>query len=203
MNRRAVALTLVVVGVLAMPLRAHQLDEYLQATRLDISRGRIVVEIALTPGVSIAPRVWSTLDDDRDGRASPLEVERYARRVLQDIALSVDGEPVVIALTRAEAPSWEGAGTIRVEAAASSVLDGGAHRIHFENAHQPTDSVYLVNTLTPADAAIEIRSQRRDRQQRGADVDVEITGAAPAALWLTLLCGVTIAPRIVASARRR
>ena len=78
------------------PAEAHRLDEYLQATRLGISRDRVVVELDLTPGVLVAAQVFAMIDRDGDARVSPVEIEGYARRVLRDLSLSVDDRPCAI-----------------------------------------------------------------------------------------------------------
>ena len=55
---------------LAPRVDAHQLDEYLQAARLDLSRDRVGVEIDLTPGMAIAPQIIALIDVDADGFVS-------------------------------------------------------------------------------------------------------------------------------------
>src|SRR2546423_14184044 len=83
----------VLLCVLAWPLPAesHRRDEYLQATRLAFSRDRVVVELDLTPGVSVARQVFALIDRDGDNRVSPVEIEAYGQRVLQDVSLRIDG----------------------------------------------------------------------------------------------------------------
>ncbi len=74
-----VAAALTAGGMFLSPrLDAHRLDEYLQATRLSVALDRIELEIDLTPGVSIAERIVTAIDTDRDGRFSPAESDAYA-----------------------------------------------------------------------------------------------------------------------------
>jgi len=166
---------------------AHRLDEYLQATRLDISRNRVVVELDLTPGVLVASQIFATIDSDGDGRVSPTEIEGYARRVLRDLSLRVDDRPCALTLTRAESPSWDeirdGEGTIHLEAFADTPLARGVHRIRYANMHESASGVFLVNALKPSTDALVIRAQRRDVQQRVIDLDVDVGTSFDAATW--------------------
>lgn len=191
MTRLIVMLGLVLA--MSSPLASHQLDEYLQATRLDISPGRISVLLDLTPGVSVAPQILAMVDRDGDSRVSPAEVEAYARRVLRDVSLSVDGRRLPLTLDRAESPSAgemrQGMGAIRVAAFGEGPFDSGSHHVRFENVHQPSIGVYLVNALKPA-SGLTIRAQRRDVLQRHIDLDVEIRSPLQTITWLTLLVGV-------------
>ena len=68
MTRFAVAAAFVLAWVATA--EGHQLDEYLQATRLDLSRDEVVVELSLTPGASIASQVLALIDRDRDHTVS-------------------------------------------------------------------------------------------------------------------------------------
>ena len=172
------------------PTEAHRLDEYLQATRLAISRDRVVVELDLTPGVLVAAQVFATIDRDGDARVSPVEIEGYARRVLRDLSLRVDGRPYALTLTQAESPSWaeirEGEGTIHLEAFADAALARGLHRIRYANTHESASGVFLVNALKPSARGIAIRSQRRDVQQHGIDLDVDVGTPLDTATWFVI-----------------
>ena len=75
------------------PAAAHRLDEYLQATRLEINIGRVDVEMDLTPGISVASKVFQWIDTNGDGRISREEGEAYARAVLGSAVLKADGAP--------------------------------------------------------------------------------------------------------------
>jgi hypothetical protein len=182
-----VGIALLVTMMVAPLVEAHQLDEYLQATRLDISRDRIGVEIDLTAGIAIAPQILALIDSDADGDISAAEMDGYARRVLREVSLSIDGRVSPLALTGARFPAWsevrDGMGTIRIEAVTTAGVTGGSHQIAFENGHQPATSVYLVNALKPSTHDIAIGSQRRDPQQRRFDLDVEVSGMAERLAW--------------------
>jgi hypothetical protein len=195
MRRCPVALG-VLLGLLAWPPSAesHRLDEYLQATRLSFSRDRVVVELDLTPGVSVARQVFAMIDRDGDARVSPAEIEAYGQRVLQDLSLRIDGRVSTLTLVRAESPTWdeirEGLGTIRLEAAAVAPLATyGRHRVAYDNSHEPAIGVYLVNALAPSVTDIAIGPARRDMLQRHIELEVDVRTWFATATWLILSVG--------------
>jgi hypothetical protein len=200
MKRWAMKRCLLVFGVLLgllawpRPAESHRLDEYLQATRLAFSRDRVVVELDLTPGVSVAPQVFAMIDRDGDARVSAVEIEAYGQRVLQDLSLRIDGRVCTLTLVRAESPTWdeirEGLGTIRLEAFAEAPLATyGRHRVVYDNTHQPAIGVYLVNALTPSVTDITIGPERRDMLQRRIDLDVDVRTRFATAGWFILMAG--------------
>jgi len=170
---------------------AHQIDEYLQATRLGISRDRIDVEVDLTPGVSIAPGILAAIDRNGDGRIDPREIEACARAVVANLSLRVDDRPYALTLVRADAPSadeiGDGTARIRVEATADVPLrTSGRHRIAYENGDRSPNGVYLVNALKPDSRQLSIVAQQRDRLQHSIAVDVVVTTTLDAFMWLGL-----------------
>ena len=177
-------------ALLACPVsgETHALDEYLQATLLDVSGDRIVLELDLTPGVAVAGQVFALIDRDEDGRVVPPDIADYAQRVVRDLSLRVDGRDYPLTLTLAEAPSWEeireGEGTIRLKAFAPATLKPGAHRIYYENRHRLTDSdVFLVNVLAPSTRDIAVRAQHRDVLQQSIDVEIDTRAAFGTSAW--------------------
>lgn len=173
-------------------VEAHQLDEYLQATRIALARDSVTIELDLTPGIAIAAAIFPLIDRDGDLTVAASEIETYARSVLKDLTLHVDGRVCPLTLIRAESPSWpelrDGIGTIRIEAHTDVPLQRtGEHRIHYENFHRPDMSVYLANVLVPATPTISVVGQERDRTQRRFDLDVTVAGISkPYASWLAL-----------------
>jgi hypothetical protein len=180
--------------VLAMPasLFAHRLDEYLQATRVSLSRSQITLELELTPGVDVASAIVALLDRDGDGTISRQEAGTYGTAVLKDVVLQVDGRPVPLTLTRVEIPSTDemrdGVGTIQLRAFGSGrLVVPGRSQLYFRNNHQPQMSVYLVNALLPEDAAVTVLAQTRDARQQSVRIEYEVGLRRTAqALWLVI-----------------
>jgi len=161
---------------------AHVLDQYLQVAQIALAPGGVRVELRLIPGVQVADRVFALIDADGDGRISPAEEQAYARRVLRDVALEVDGRRAPLALAGIQFPSRremnEGIGAIRLDLAAEAALGAaGKHQLSFRNDHLPELGVYLANALVPASDAIEITGQQRDALQHGLQVDFRVLSA--------------------------
>ena len=64
-------------------MNTHRVDEYLQATTIQVAKDRVQAEIHLTPGIAIYPVVFAAIDTDRDGAISVAEERAYAERVLR------------------------------------------------------------------------------------------------------------------------
>lgn len=184
---RLAAATLFVLLAFAPDAASHRLDDYLQATRIAVTRDRVAIELDLTPGALIADRIVPSVDRDRDGTISVPEIERYARDVVNDLALDVDGVSYGLTPGRAESPSWsefrEGLGTIRIEASARVRLGEGTHRIRYENRHRRDVGVYLANVLAPSTREMVIRRQQRDVYQRAFDVEIDVATRAASLSW--------------------
>jgi hypothetical protein len=182
MTVRSLSVTFAVLGAwLATipPAGAHRVDEYLQATRLSIDIERVDLEIDLTAGIAMASEIFAWIDTNRDGEISSAEGEAYARQVLADVVLKVDGRPVAVKLVETSFPRFGdmslGVGTIRLRATAKiPAASGGGHQVSFLNTHRTEKSVYLVNALVPANPRIQLGEQRRDRAQLGMRLDYKV-----------------------------
>jgi hypothetical protein len=184
---RAIGLSAV---LLALPnlASAHILDEYEQATRIALARDHVTLKLRLTAGVEIASQVFALIDTDKDGQVSTAEGRAYGRRWLRSATLKVDGRSPTLTLVRAEVPPLSemksGEAPIYLEFTAKVAAGTpGAHSLTYENQHEPKMSTYLVNALRPADSAIAITGQRRDRLQHAIRLDYTVAAspAGPAA----------------------
>jgi hypothetical protein len=194
MKRSVILIVLALAGMwlgCPAPSLAHRLDEYLQASRLSVDRDGVTLEMDLTPGVSVAPRVLALIDTNGDGQLSPAEAEAYAHQVLNSVTLSIDGQPVALILISEQfAPLHEmtlGTGMIRLRAGAKiPAVAAGRHQVFYRNSHQPQMSVYLANALVPSDSQIQISGQTRDYAQHELTVDYRVVPktALPRSLWL-------------------
>ena len=186
------ALGAAVLVLLAMcgEVSGHQLDEYLQATRVSIARDRVTLDIDLTPGVTIAPAIVETLDANADNIIVPSEAGAYGRAVLSDIVVTFDGRPVVMALTQIEVPTIDemrhGMGTIRLRAVGGVEARAGRHRLDVVNGHRRDTSVYLVNALVPDDGGVDIVSQSRDAHQREFHLEAAVRPRWATLLWFAM-----------------
>ena len=174
---------------------AHVLDQYLQIAQIALAPGGVRVELRLIPGVQVADRVFAMIDVDGDAQISPAEEQVYARHVLQDIALEVDGRPTPLALMGIHFPARremdEGIGAIRLDLATQADLGAaGEHQLSFRNDHLPELGVYLANALVPATDAIKITGQQRDELQHGLQVDFRVPSSG--AHGRPLLTGVLV-----------
>jgi hypothetical protein len=172
--------------LLALPTLAstHILDEYEQATRIALAPDRVTLKLRLTPGVEIASQVFALIDTNRDGRVSDAEGRAYGQHWLRTATLKVDGRSPALTLVRAEVPPLNemktGEAPIYLEFTAKVAASRpGAHSLTYENRHQPRISTYLVNALRPADSAIVIQGQQRDRLQHGIRLEYTVA-ASPA-----------------------
>ena len=161
----AAALVLAVSG----SMRAHRLDEYLQATILSLTKDHVGVSMRLVPGVAVAPAVLASIDTNRDGIISPAEREAYARRVLRDVSLSIDGHRLIPSLVsvafRCMEQMKEGLGEIQIEFRAGLPPGDSHRRLVFENHHQSRMAAYLMNCLVPGDRNLRIVAQNRNENQ--------------------------------------
>ena len=178
----------------AMPAdsTAHQLDEYLQATRVSLSRNQVSLEIDLTPGATIASEVIARLDRDSDNSISPFEAAAYGQLVLRDLVLKLDERPIVMSLAHVEIAPIDalrsGTGAIQLRMVGDLAAHiGGHHQVYFRNNHQPHRSVYLVNALVPEDGGVSVTGQARIANQQEVRIDYAVAPEWPVPiLWLVV-----------------
>jgi len=163
-----------------VPGFAHRLDEYLQATMLRVEKDYVEAEIHLTPGVAVFPAVLASIDADGDGVISQTEQSGYAERVLRDLSLTVDGNPLRLKLVSAKFAETgdmkNGLGEIELQFRAELPAGGPKRRLVFQNHHQSGMSAYLVNSLVPRDRDIRLMAQDRNQDQSVYVLDYVQTG---------------------------
>lgn len=160
-------------------LSAHRRDEYLQAARVAIEPDRVAVALDLTPGIAIAEQVIADIDRNGDAAISAEERGAYVQRVLDALALDVDGRPLRLEVVGSTVPAIdamrEGQGAIRVQlGAALPALAPGRHQLRYRNAYRPDISVYLANALVPAGDRVAVGVQRRDAEQRDVTIEYQL-----------------------------
>ena len=177
LNRLQFVLAFLAIVVTA---HAHRLDEYLQATLVDIERHQVTLELNLTPGVSCANAVLWLIDLNHDGEISSTEAKAYANSVLSNLTLRLDDHPLSLRLTDSRFPPIadlrNGVGVIQLKLNATiASLPPGNHELHFQNRHRPTLSAYLVNALLPQSPEIHITRQDRDIIQSESRIQFSYT----------------------------
>jgi hypothetical protein len=183
---------------------AHRLDEYLQAAQISIDPERVVVDLYLTPGIEIFPRVMAAIDRDGDGAASSEEQAQYVRDILPALTLSVDGTTYPLTLVfhqyADERLLREGLGAIHLEAVATPPrVTAGSHTVVFENRFAPDIGVYVANAMLPREPGISIRSQTRDALQQRIEIAYDFEpptgGGSGIVMWLVVGVAVVLALR--------
>lgn len=160
---------------------AHRLNEYLVATTINLSGGKVQLELRLTPGVAVAEEVLKSIDLNSDQIISITEQQAYVARLAHDLSFTLDGRSVVLQPVSFSFPTVEaikkGMGDIIVEYEAEieprglSPARASEHRLELKNDHYRLIAVYLVNCLLPADASIHIDHQIRNADQSVYQLD--------------------------------
>jgi hypothetical protein len=175
------------------PAFAHRLDEYLEATILSVDSERVEGTMRLIPGIAVSSEVIASIDTNGDGLLSETERQVYAERVLKDLLLKVDGQPLIIRLVAAGFPSIDqmrqGIGEIQLSFTADMPRGGAHRRLIFENHHQSGIAVFLVNCLVPRDKDIQITAQNRNANQSQYQLDFVQGGPIAAPTLLPSLSG--------------
>lgn len=157
------------VVLLALPcwVEAHPLDEVMQGAYLTLAPGEVRLELDLTPGTKVAGALLKALDANADRTVTDTEAQGYARRVLTQSTLTLDGVAVSWTLDGVYVPPYQalevGSGTISIHAVAERPDSSGAHTLGYQNSYQPAASRPTANGfLKPCD----VWPYRVDGQQR-------------------------------------
>jgi hypothetical protein len=198
------ALAVALAAFAATHVSAHRLDEFLQAARIAIDPDHVQIELDLTPGIAVAPRVLDDLDRDRNHAITTDETRTYAARVLSELRVGIDGQLVALELGDASvAPVEEllrGEGAIRLHVRATMPrLRPGKHQLFYRNNHRADIGVYLANALAPSSDRVGVLQQRRDIDQQELIVEYALDDVpAPGRLpfwWVIAAAGTTLACR--------
>ncbi|AMY08207.1 hypothetical protein LuPra_01400 [Luteitalea pratensis] len=208
--RSVAAAGLVVATAIAFgsAVSAHRLDEYLQATRLDVRPEGVLAAIELTPGAAVAASIITTIDRDADGVLSRAEELTYARAVVASLEVVVDDTMVPLRLDASAFPTLaalrHGEGTIRLQARADrDIVVPGMHHLSFTNGHAPRESVYVANALMPDTAGIVIERQRHSPDQSRLSLDYSVEGASSPRTSSVVMAGLVAAVLLVRMTRAR
>jgi hypothetical protein len=197
MRRKFALIIAVCVLIFGKAAFAHRIDEYLQATIFSLGENRVQASMRLIPGVLVAPSVIAGIDRNGDGVFSDEEERLYARRVLDDLTITIDAKavrPKLVSWSFPEAAQLkDGLGEIHIDYALDLPQGSPDRSVIIENRHLNSTSVYLMNVLAPSDPGIHLLSQKRnqnqslyelDYQQLGSDTAAPLTPWAKARIWL-------------------
>jgi hydrogenase/urease accessory protein HupE len=167
-----------------VPALGHQVDEYLQATTIVVEKGRLALQLRLTPGVEVARKALAGIDTDGDGTISDGEQRAYAQQVGRDLSVAMDGRSLPLRLVSSSFPDVEGLtkglGSILLEFEAEAPRGGPEHRLTLENHHRGDIASFLVNGLRPRDPGVHIIAQHRNYSQSSYRLDYALDDAPPA-----------------------
>jgi hypothetical protein len=180
------------VVLCATPTSAHRVDEYLQATTIELWNDHLRLELQLTPGIAVATRVLDSIDVNHDGTISPEEELAYAALVQRDQSLTWNGEPLALTLLSSAFPSVaelrQGQAAIQLAFRADVSHRNGQQRLVAANTHRRAISAYLANALVPADTRLRITAQLRDYEQSVYELVYEQQSARA----FTMLAGIVL-----------
>lgn len=186
MKVRLVSATTIAL-LLVLPLSAHRLDEYLQATIISISADRANFSMRLVPGVAVYPAVLALIDTNHDGVIAPSEQLAYALRVLSDLSLTIDSAhvtPQLVSVTSSPLDRLQdGMGAIQIEFTVKLPAHTATRKLVLENHHQTRIAAYLVNCLSPTDSSIRVVTQQRNESQSFYELDYVQAGPTQPITW--------------------
>lgn len=162
-------LCLIAVLLISSMAFAHRLNEYLEATTISLSRGKVFVELRLTPGVAVVQTVLKEIDPDNNNLISASEQHAYLAVLGRDISLTVDGRNIALNPVSFAFPTIDamrnGTGDIIVDYEAGIQGQSPTHQLVLKNNHFKDLAVYMVNCLLPADTTIRVTDQTRNASQ--------------------------------------
>lgn len=175
---RAIAVATVLALTPQAPAFAHEVDEYVQSALISLERDHLDVQIRLAPGADVFSQVFTRIDTNADTVVSDDEKQAYARSVLRDLTISMNGQRLAAQIISTEFPSValmkEGLGEIQLSLRMPLAKRAAHEKFVLENHHQRAISAYLVNCLKPTDPSLRIVSQRRSTDQSRYELEYEV-----------------------------
>ena len=182
---------------------AHQLDEYLQATRIAVDAIGSSLEIDLTPGAALAEQIFALLDRDSDRRnlrirdrglradGSAGSGPRTGRSPLSSgvVASRIPGVERNARRSRHDSPRSGGGREARRRQTSTTIRQPASTRLE----RLPCQRI-------GADRPITITGQRRDVLQHGIQLDIMIMRPYASASWI--LVPIVAVTALVACRRR-
>ena len=155
---------------------AHPVDEVVQAAYLTLAPGAVRLELDITPGSNVAGALLHVLDANADRTIAAAEARGYARRVLRQSTLTLDGVAVSWTLNEVNVPSYQsfetGSGTISIHAVAERPDSPGPHVLSYRNDHHPAASLPMANVFLLPGEGWQYRVVSQQRTDDGREITV-------------------------------
>jgi hypothetical protein len=148
---------------------AHPADEYVQAAYIELGSA-IDLELDLTPGEQVAAQVLRQIDSNQNQNFEPVELQTYAKTVLTQLQLSLNGQKLRLDFVDVQPPKpqvfLDGGGTIKIYATTTLPPQAGTYQLEFNNRHSPVKSGYLANVFVQSKALRVVAQKRNETQSR-------------------------------------
>lgn len=149
--------------------QAHPADELVQTTFVTVTREKVVLELAITPGEQVAAAYAAYQDS--------------SEKVRRDLSLSLDGKP----LSLTARPQAQGGYCLE---AALPTLAAGKHTLRYTNHHKPLKSGYLAAALLgEGDITIGLQSHSSHQQSLTIEYTLARSPLSPFAWIVVALLG--------------
>lgn len=166
-------------GLAAAPAWAHPTDEIVQQTYLTPDGSRLDVELAITPGVLVAPAFVKALDSDGDGKLATTEQAALTESVTAALRVRVDGADVPLKLARSTYADYallaSGGGSVTLDLTA--ILPAGAGDLTYTNSYDPpgtSKTTVQANLMVPTGtSAVPADVERADE---GRTITAHLSG---------------------------
>ena len=178
MRRAAPVLLALLLGTAG----AHPLDEVVQGAYLSLAPGKVLLELDLTPGPLVAGPLIKALDPNADGKVSAAEARVYARQVLEQSTLRVNGAAASWTLDQVEVPpvsALKVGGVIKIYATAKRPDRTGAHTLTYQNRYQPVKSQWMANIFLLPGAGWQYGVTGQQHSNDGRGLTVTYTATRP------------------------
>lgn len=158
---------------------AHPVDEVVQGAYLTLAPGKVALELNVTPGAEVAGTVLKGLDPNGDGKVTDGEARRYARTVLSQSTLKVDGKGAAWTLDRVQVPPVRvlrlGGGILKIYASAKRADRLGTRTLFYENRYQPARTQRTANVFLQPSGNWQFQVARQTRTDDGRALTITYT----------------------------
>ncbi len=179
MTMRPRILLAVLFALSSSPAFAHPVDEVVQGAYLTLAPGGVSLELDVTPGEKVAGAVLGALDPNGDGKVTDTEAKGYARKVLAQSTLTLDGKATSWTLDRVEVPDVAllrvGGGILKIYATAKRMDKVGTRTLSYVNRYAPAKSQPTANVFLQPKGGWTFAVTKQTRSNDGRSLGVTYT----------------------------